>query len=124
MTIKERFDLLDGAKNFFSDLSKAWGVAWNLWKYKATAIECTQWCLNIYREDVLDWDEFTEETLKEWLATVIDEDIISTVVQDIDIDDMEKDFFLWWLGLAIWILQWDKETIDWFNEQKEAYNNL
>lgn len=124
MTIKERFDLLEDAKNFFSDLSKVWEAAGNLWKYKATAIECIQWCLDIYREDALDWDEFTEETLKEWLATAIDEDIVFTVVQDIVMDDMEKDFFLWWLGLAMWILQWDKETIDWFNEQKEAYNNL
>lgn len=124
LSIEERLNLLQEAENFFADLSSAWEENEKLWLRKAAALWTVRECLELYKDKALEWKERTEETLKEWLATAIEEDYIENMIKINWMTDEEASFYKGWFGMAVWIIEWDKETIDWLRELQEEYAHL
>lgn len=124
LSIKERFDILVEAIQFFSDLSSAGNVNERLWRAKAAALSTVEECLLLFQRKILNDAEWTEKTLATWLETCVDEDYINQMVESKGILDEEADFYKGWFGLAIWILQWDMESINWLRELEKEYENI
>lgn len=124
LSIEERLNLLQEAENFFADLSSAWEENEKLWLRKAAALATVSGGLESYKDKVLGWKDWTEETLKEWLATVIEEDYIEDMIKTNWMTDEEAAFYKGWFGMAVWIIEWDKETIDWLRELQKGYAHL
>ena len=124
LSIDERLALLTEAENFFADLSSAWEQNEKLWLRKAAALSTVSECLELYKNKILEWKEWTEETLKEWLATVIEEDYVDRMIEINWMSDEEADFYRWGFWMAIWIIEWDEETISWLRELQEEYSNI
>lgn len=124
LSIEERLALLQEAENFFADLSSAWEESEKLWLRKAAALSTVRECLELYKDKALEWKDWTEETLKEGLTTVIEEDYIDNMIKINWMPDLEADFYRWWFWLAIWIIEGNKEAIDWLRELQREYENL
>lgn len=124
LSIKERLDLLREAENFFADLSSAWEENEKLWLRKAAALATVSGELELYKNKVLEWKDWTEETLKDGLATAIDEEHINEMIETHWMTDEEADFYQGWFGMAIWILNGNKETIDGLRELQKEYANI
>lgn len=124
LSIEERLNLLQEAENFFADLSSAWEENEKLWLRKASALSTVRECLELYKDKALEWKERTEETLKEGLATVVEEDYIENMIKINWMTDEEADFYKGWFGMAIWILNGNKETIDWLRELQKEYAHI
>lgn len=124
LTIDERLALLEEAENFFADLSATGEHNEKLWRTKAAALWTVKDCLELFKNKMLEWKDWTETTLKIALDTVVDEDYIKTMEKDKQMTDEEKDFYEGWFGLAIGILNWDKEAIDGLRELEKQYDNI
>lgn len=124
LSIKERFDILVEAIEFYEDLSSAGELNEKLWRIKATALSTVEECLALYQRKILEDAERTEETLKEWIAISIDEDYINTMIEKKWMSDEDADFYKGWFGLAIWILFGDKEQIDWLRNLEKEYSRI
>ena len=124
LSIDERLALLTEAENFFADLSSAWEKNEKLWLRKAAALSTVSECLELYKNKILEWKEWTEEALEEWLATVIEEDYVDRMIEINWMSDEEADFYRWGFWMAIWIIEWDEETISWLRELQEEYSNI
>lgn len=124
LSIDERLALLVEAENFFADLSSAWEENEKLWLRKAAALWTVSECLELYKNKILEWKEWTEEALKEWLATVVEEDYVDRMIEINWMSDEEADFYRWGFWMAVWILEWDEETISWLRELQEEYNDI
>lgn len=124
LSIEERLNLLQEAENFFADLSSAWEENEKLWLRKAAALSTVRECLELYKDKALEWKGRTEESLKEWLATVIEEDYIENMIKINWMTDEEADFYKGWFWLAVWIIEWDKETIDGLRELQKEYAHI
>lgn len=124
LSIDERLALLQEAENFFADLSSAWEENEKLWLRKAAALSTVRECLELYKDKALEWKGWTEETLKEWLATVIEEDYIDKMIEINWMTDEEAEFYRGWFGMAIGIINWDEETINGLKELEEQYDNI
>lgn len=124
MTIDERFNLLEEAIEFFSNLQDAGERAFWLWLRKAAALSTVKGGLKLYK-DKLRWDdERTEEFLESALNFAINEEYINDMVTSHNIEWEELDFYLWGFGLAKGIMEWDEEIIKWFREQQAVYDDL
>lgn len=124
LSIQDRLSILDEAEKFFSDLSDAGETAKELWWRKAAALWTVRTCLDLYQKKILNWEDWTEDTLEQWLATVVDEDYIKTMVETKDMTDEEASFYMGWFGLAVWIIQNDKKAIDWLRELEAQYDEI
>lgn len=124
LSIKERLDLLQEAENFFADLSSAWEENEKLWLRKAAALATVSGELELYKNKVLEWKDWTEESLKDGLATAIDEEHINEMIETHWMTDEEADFYQGWFGMAIWILNGNKETIDGLRELQKEYAHI
>lgn len=124
LSIEERLTLLTEAENFFADLSSAWKENEKLWLRKAAALWTVNECLEIFRNKILNWKDWTEETLEEWLATVIGEDYIDRMIEINWMSDEEADFYRWGFWLAIWIIKWEKGVISWLKELEKQYDYI
>lgn len=124
LSIQERFDILDEAIQFFSDLTDAGEENARLWLFKSAALSTVKECLEVYKSKALDDWEWTEETLKEWVELAVDEDYIEVMIKNKGMEKLDADFYIGWFGLAIWILEWDKEQIDGLRELEKQYNNI
>ena len=124
LTIDERLALLEEAENFFADLSATGEHNEKLWRTKAAALWTVKDCLELFKNKMLEWKDWAETTLKIALDTVVDEDYIKTMEKDKQMTDEEKDFYEGWFGLAIGILNWDKEAIDGLRELEKQYDNI
>lgn len=124
LSIEERLALLTEAENFFSDLSEAWEENMRLWLFKVAAISTVKECLEVYKDKALEWKEWTEETLEEWIATVIEEDYINSMIKMKWMTELEADFYKGGFGLSIGLLRWDEESIAGLKELEEEYDNI
>lgn len=124
LTIDERLALLEEAENFFADLSATGENNERLWRTKAAALWTVKDCLELFKNKMLEWKDWTETTLKMALDTVVDEDYIKTMENNKQMTDEEKDFYEGWFGLAIGILNWDKEAIDGLRELEKQYDDI
>lgn len=124
LSIEERLNLLQEAESFFADLSSAWEENEKLWLRKSAALWTVRGCLELYKDKALEWKDWTEETLKDGLATAIDEGYINEMIETHWMTDEEVDFYKGWFGMAVWIIEWDKETIDWLRELQKGYAHL
>lgn len=124
LSIEERLNLLKEAENFFADLSSAWEENEKLWLRKAAALWTVSECLELFKNKMLEWKGWTEETLKEWLATVVDEGYINNMIEIKWMTDEEADFYKGWFGMAVWIIEGDEETISWLRELQKEYDNI
>lgn len=121
LSIDERFALLEEAENFFKDLPKEFE---HLWKPKWASLGTVRECLELFQKKILKGEEWTEETLREWLETVIDEEYIWQMLAIANFDEEQEDFYLWWFGLATWIMLNNKEAIDGLRELQEEREKL
>lgn len=124
LTIDERLALLEEAEQFFADLSAAGEDDEKLWRKKAAALWTVKECLELYKNKMLEWKSWTETTLEMALATVVEEDYIEKMIKINWMSEEEADFYKGWFGMAVWIIEWDKETIDWLRELQEGYAHL
>lgn len=124
LTIQEKLGLLDEAITFFANMSEVWIENMQLGLHKAAALSTVKECLEVYQAKILDWAEWTEETLKDGMETVIDEEYIDNMIEMKKMDEECASFYRGWFGLAIWLLQWDKESIDWLRELEAEYDNV
>ena len=124
LSIAERLALLDEAENFFADLSAAGEDNEKLWLRKAAALWTVKECLELYKNKMLEWKEWTEETLEEWLATVIEEDYMAKMIEINWMTEEEAVFYKGWFGMAIGIVHWDEETINDLRELEAQYDNI
>lgn len=124
LSIEERLNLLKEAENFFADLSSAWEENEKLWLRKAAALATVSGELEIYKNKVLGWKDWTEESLKDGLATAIDEEHINEMIETHWMTDEEADFYQGWFGMAIWILNGNKETINGLRELQKEYAHI
>lgn len=124
LTIDERLALLSEAEVFFADLSAAGEDSEKVWLRKAAALGTVRECLELFKDKMLEGRERTEETLKEWLATVIEEDYIDDMIKINWMTDEEAEFYRGWFGMAIWIINGDEDTIAWLVELQKQYAHL
>ena len=124
LTIDERLALLEEAENFFADLSSAWEENEKLWLRKAAALGTVKECLELYKNKMLEGKDWTETTLQLGLATVIEEDYIERMIEINQMTDEEAEFYKGWFGLAVGIIEWDKEQINGLKELEKQYDEL
>lgn len=116
LSISERIMLLEEARFFYDDLSDADENMAEVGRYKAAALETVIEWLRFYQEKILKWKEWTERTLKEWVYTIINEKYIDKMIDDNKMTEEQVDFYKGWFGLAIWIIEWNNESITWLRE--------
>lgn len=124
LSIDERLALLEEAENFFADLSASGERNERLWHLKAAGIGTVKECLELFQNKILEWKEWTEDTLEQWLLTVIEEDYVKDMEEIHKLDEEEKVFYEGWFGLAIWIMKNEDETIDWYKEIVNQYDKI
>ena len=124
LSIDERLALLAEAEDFFSDLSATGEDNEKLWLLKAAALGTVRECLEIYKDKALVWAEWTETTLKMWVVTAIEEDYIESMIEMKWMTEEEAEFYKGGFGLAIGILEGDKESIDGLKELEKEYDNI
>ena len=124
LSIEERLNLLQEAENFFADLSSAWEENEKLWLRKAAALSTVSEWLELYKNKMLEWKDWTEKTLEEWLTTVVNEEYINQMIDIHWMTGEEALFYRWGFWMAVWILEWDEETISWLRELQEEYNDI
>ena len=124
LTIEERLALLDEAYVFFTDLSDAGQEAEHLWLRKAAALGTVKSCLAYYKDKIMNDAERTEDELAKAMEVSIDEWAINSMVALAKMTDEEKDFYEWWFGLAIWILEGDEDTIKGLRQLQAEYDNI
>ena len=124
LSIAERLALLDEAENFFADLSAAGEDNEKLWLRKAAALWTVKECLELYKNKMLEWKDWTEVTLEEWLATVVDEDYIAKMIETNWMTEEEAVFYKGWFGIAVGIVHWDEETINDLRELETQYDKI
>ena len=124
LTIDERLALLEEAEQFFADLSAAGEDDEKLWRKKAAALWTVKECLELYKNKMLEWKDWTETTLEMALATVVEEDYIEKMVKINWMSEEEADFYKGWFGMAIGIIHWDEETINDLRELENQYDNI
>ena len=124
LTIDERLALLEEAENFFADLSASGEDNEKLWLRKAAALWTVKECLELYKNKMLEWKDWTEATLKMAIDTVIEEDYVIKMIEINWMDELEADFYRGWFGLAIGIIEWDEEQINWLKELEEQYDKI
>lgn len=123
LSIQERLDLLSEAVAFFQDIWPSDDIT-HLWLVKACALSTVKDCLDLFQERVLKWAEWTEKTLQTWLATVVDRDYIKKMEEKKWMSQEEINFYEGWFGLAVGIVEWDKEAIDSLRELQDAYDKV
>lgn len=124
MTIEERLALLAEATEFYTNLEDAWEKVKMLWLRKATALATVKDWLKIYQREML-WDgERTEEDLESAMGIIFDNDAIKEMAEHWGLKWDDLDFYLWGFGLAKWIIEWDKESIDWLRKLQATYDEL
>lgn len=123
-SIADRLNVLADAEQFFADLSDAWERAYHLGKFKAMALGTVKDCLNLYQEKMMDWEDWTQEHLDKALDTIVNESLIDMMIENNGMNDEEADFYRWWFGLSIGIVQDDKQTLDGLQEQMDAYEQI
>lgn len=116
----ERMDLLGEAIEFFENID---GEFHNPAFAKAKALATVREWLLLYQDKMLNGKEPNEKQLKEWLLMVIDEELVNHYSSMID-DDMCKTFYLWGFGLALGIMNWKKDAINWLKKLIEMKENL
>lgn len=124
MTVEEKLNLLKEAEEFYSDLSDAGEESYKLGRYKATGVSVVYNCLLDIKETVAPEDEWTEEFLAVAVPAIVKEEYITQAEEKFGIEWEEKEFYEWGFGLALAILQGDKEQIDNFRKLQGAYDEL
>lgn len=124
LSIAERLALLDEAENFFADLSAAGEDNEKLWLRKAAALWTVKECLELYKNKMLEWKDWTEVTLEIALATVVDEDYIAKMIETNWMTEEEAAFYKGWFGIAVGIVHWDEETINDLRELETQYDKI
>lgn len=124
LTIDERLALLEEAENFFADLSASGEDNERLWLRKAAALWTVKECLELYKNKMLEWKDWTEATLKMALDTVIEEDYVTKMIEINWMTVEEAEFYKGWFGMAIGIIEWDEETIAGLKDLEEQYDKI
>lgn len=113
-TLAERLALLDEAENFFKEVGTLSDNEMAL--FKAAALGTVrEWLLLINSRVDL------EKNLEDALNLVIDEDIINHFIEEHNIKWENKDFYLGWFGMAVWIMSNNEETYDGLRELQEEW---
>lgn len=124
MTIEERLKLLGEAENFYSDLSNAGEDVYRLGLRKAAALWTVKEWLELFKEKMLGEEDWTEKTLENALAFVLNEDYINEMIDQYELKGDEADFYMGWFGLAKSIMEWDEDIIYRLNKEQAAYDEL
>ena len=124
LSIDERLALLWEAEQFFADLSDAGETSEKLWRLKAAALGTVKQCLELYQQKMLGGNEWEEDDVKEALELAIKEEFIERAISSRWMTDDEAAFYKGWFGLAIWIMEWDKESIDWLRKLQAEYDEI
>lgn len=124
MTIEERLNLLGEAEKFYSDLSNAGEDVYRLGLRKAAALGTVKEWLELFKERMLEEEDWTEKTLEGALAFVLNEDYINEMIDKYELKGDEADFYMGWFGLAKSIMEGDKDIIDRLKKEQAAYDEL
>lgn len=118
-TLTERLTLLEEAENFFKEVGTLSDNDMTL--YKAMALGTVrEWLLLVNSK----WVDL-EKNLEDALNIVINEDIINHFIEEHNIEWENKDFYLGWFGMAVWIMSNNEETYDGLRElQDEWYEKV
>lgn len=121
LTIDERFDLLDEAYQFYSDLFLADSENDGLWKANAVALATIISLKNKYEEAYLD-TEWSDEEIERFIKRAVHYDDVkrcSAVFKG-----KEKTFFEWWIVEGLGILKWEEDVIKMYRDTVAQYNEF
>lgn len=124
LSIKERFDILDEAIDFYWNLSDAWQKNYELSLRKAAALSTVKEWLGVYQDKMMEGAERTEKDIAEWINSVIRPEFVDMMAVEYEMTEEQKDFYEWGFGLAAGILLNDKEQIDGLRKMQAAYDDL
>lgn len=124
LSIADRLNILTDAEHFFADLSEAGENAYRLGKFKAMALGTVRECLDLYKERMMEWEDWTEEKLEDALDIIVNEKLINMMIENTEMKEDEADFYRGWFGLSVGIVQNDQETLDGLAEQQDAFEKI
>lgn len=103
--------LLDLKKFYMEDFEYVCDdISPHLWYLKGTSIWLIIDCLNTFSNWVKEWWELSINEINFILSNVITEDYVKLITENMD--EEESDFIKWWFWCSLWILWWDKKTIN------------
>ena len=124
LSIADRLNILTDAEHFFADLSEAGENAYRLGRFKAMALGTVRECLDLYKERMMEWEDWTEEKLEDALDIIVNEKLINMMIENTEMKEDEADFYRWGFGLSVGIVQNDQETLDGLAEQQDAFEKI
>lgn len=120
LPFKERMDILKEAEDLFTKTGKELSDMEGL-LLKAAAIAGTRKSVK-YRMEHEGKDILTDKDIKEVVVLILWTDF-SALLKEKGAELEEEFYFYGWIGLAIWILKWDKKQIEWYEKLKTVLSN-